>query len=221
MWIAFILINMENPFLIIIIFCLFWGVFFFFFSLEDAQQCVEVIKEEKEEVKKEEPKIDESKKDEDKKATPTPMDTSDDVKKDNEASPMETEPSPAPEPTPPSTPAPVKTKRVIRRVELGITANIPAPSPSILSQWREYEGQMIASDRLVLDTAEKRNALEEYVYESRSKIEMAWSEFVNDADKETFLRRLTDMEDWLYGEGEDATKSVYISKLEELKVKKI
>lgn len=34
--------------------------------------------------------------------------------------------------------------------------------------------------------------------------------------KETFMKQLNDMEEWLYGEGEEATKSVYVSKLGEL-----
>lgn len=37
-------------------------------------------------------------------------------------------------------------------------------------------------------------------------------------DREAFLKLLNDTEDWLYEEGEDVTKSVYIKKLEELKV---
>ena len=39
-------------------------------------------------------------------------------------------------------------------------------------------------------------------------------------DKESFLKQLTATEDWLYEEGEDETKSVYVKKLDELKVKK-
>ena len=39
-------------------------------------------------------------------------------------------------------------------------------------------------------------------------------------DKESFLKQLIATEDWLYEEGEDETKSVYVKKLDELKVKK-
>lgn len=37
------------------------------------------------------------------------------------------------------------------------------------------------------------------------------------ADKESLLSALTAMEDWLYDEGEDCGKSVYVAKLDELK----
>jgi hypothetical protein len=39
------------------------------------------------------------------------------------------------------------------------------------------------------------------------------------ADREALSAQLSSMEDWLYDEGEDETKSVYIAKLAELKAK--
>ena len=38
-------------------------------------------------------------------------------------------------------------------------------------------------------------------------------------DKEVFSKLLTDTEDWLYDEGEEQNKQVYVDKLAELKVK--
>ena len=40
-------------------------------------------------------------------------------------------------------------------------------------------------------------------------------------DKEKFLRQLEDTENWLYEEGEDCKKHVYVDKLAELKVSQI
>jgi len=45
-----------------------------------------------------------------------------------------------------------------------------------------------------------------------------WVRCVVLQDKESFLKLLTATEDWLYEEGEDETKSVYVKKLDELKV---
>ncbi|KAJ9537815.1 hypothetical protein OSB04_030548 [Centaurea solstitialis] len=42
-------------------------------------------------------------------------------------------------------------------------------------------------------------------------------EFVTDADREALIAKLQETEDWLYEDGEDETKGVYIAKLEELK----
>ena len=41
--------------------------------------------------------------------------------------------------------------------------------------------------------------------------------FVTDSEREQFTTRLQEVEDWLYEDGEDETKGVYIAKLEELK----
>jgi len=141
-----------------------------------------------------------------------------DEKKEEEAktdgaTPMETDDS-----TPPATPAPgAKTKKVIKKHDLIVVPDTYTASAELLKKWTDEEGQLHAADRLVIDTAERRNALEEYVYETRSKLEMAWTEFVTDADRSTFLKALNAMEDWLYGEGEEETKSTYIAKLAELK----
>jgi hypothetical protein len=39
------------------------------------------------------------------------------------------------------------------------------------------------------------------------------------ADREALSAQLSSMEDWLYDEGEDETKSVYVAKLAELRAK--
>lgn len=41
--------------------------------------------------------------------------------------------------------------------------------------------------------------------------------FVTPSEKEEFMTKLQEVEDWLYEDGEDETKGVYIAKLEELK----
>lgn len=44
-----------------------------------------------------------------------------------------------------------------------------------------------------------------------------YQEFVTDPEREDFIDKLQQVEDWLYEDGEDETKGVYIAKLEELK----
>ena len=109
-----------------------------------------------------------------------------------------------------------KVKKVLKRHDLVVVPNLASASKEKIQEWLTEEGAMYSSDRLVIDTAEKRNALEEYVYETRSKLEMAWSDFVIDSERTEFTKNLSATEDWLYGEGENATKSVYVSKLLEL-----
>ena len=40
-----------------------------------------------------------------------------------------------------------------------------------------------------------------------------YRDFVTEEDRGHFQRLLEDTEDWLYGDGEDTTKSVYVSKV--------
>lgn len=44
-----------------------------------------------------------------------------------------------------------------------------------------------------------------------------YHDFVTDSEREQFIAKLQEVEDWLYEDGEDETKGVYVAKLEELK----
>ncbi|GFY97025.1 heat shock protein 91 [Actinidia rufa] len=72
-------------------------------------------------------------------------------------------------------------------------------------------------DRVMEETKDKKNAVEAYVYDMRNKLHDKYQEFVTDSDKEALIAKLQEVEDWLYEDGEDETKGVYIAKLEELK----
>ncbi|WVO16874.1 hypothetical protein L204_104560 [Cryptococcus depauperatus] len=83
----------------------------------------------------------------------------------------------------------------------------------------EQEGKMHAEDKLVMETEDRKNALEEYVYDTRSKLDDRYASYVQPAEKEALLKSLQEAEEWLYTEeGEDATKSAYVKKLDALKV---
>uniref|UniRef100_A0A671PJL0 Heat shock 70 kDa protein 4-like n=1 Tax=Sinocyclocheilus anshuiensis TaxID=1608454 RepID=A0A671PJL0_9TELE len=61
-----------------------------------------------------------------------------------------------------------------------------------------------------------KNYVEEYVYEMRDKLQGVLENFVSEAVN-SFSLKLEDTENWLYEEGEDQQKQVYIDKLVELK----
>ena len=52
---------------------------------------------------------------------------------------------------------------------------------------------------------------------SVSQLSDKYQEFVTDSEREGFTTKLQEVEDWLYEDGEDETKGVYIAKLEELR----
>ncbi|AQK93137.1 Heat shock 70 kDa protein 14 [Zea mays] len=81
----------------------------------------------------------------------------------------------------------------------------------------EKEYEMALQDRVMEETKEKKNAVEAYVYDMRNKLYDKYSDFVTPEDKEGLIGKLQEVEDWLYEDGEDETKGVYIAKLEELK----
>ncbi|XP_016440765.1 heat shock 70 kDa protein 14 [Nicotiana tabacum] len=81
----------------------------------------------------------------------------------------------------------------------------------------EKEFEMALQDRVMEETKDKKNAVEAYVYDMRNKLHDKYQEFVVDSEREQFIAKLQGVEDWLYEDGEDETKGVYIAKLEELK----
>lgn len=47
---------------------------------------------------------------------------------------------------------------------------------------------------------DRKNALEEYVYDIREKLEGQWKKYANAADKEALRALASESEDWLYTE---------------------
>ncbi|RXH69086.1 hypothetical protein DVH24_031419 [Malus domestica] len=86
----------------------------------------------------------------------------------------------------------IKVKKTnIRLTEL-VYGRMP---PSEVQKAIEKEFEMALQDRVMEETKDKKNVVKAYVYDMRNK----------------------EVEDWLYEDGEDETKGVYIAKLEELK----
>lgn len=83
--------------------------------------------------------------------------------------------------------------------------------------------KMIANDKQEKERADARNALEEYVYELRGKLgaEEELGMYVTEADRTELLQKLDSMENWLYEEGEDCNRQVYVDQLATLKVRDV
>ncbi|KAF7303739.1 Heat shock protein [Mycena indigotica] len=115
--------------------------------------------------------------------------------------------------------APVAKKRRIKKKEIPFVVASTSLDKSIVEGWREQENAMHSADKLVMDTEDRKNALEEYVYDMRGKLDDRYASFVKAEEKSKLLSALQESEDWLYTEeGEDATKSAYVSRLDALKV---
>ncbi|KFP87183.1 Heat shock 70 kDa protein 4, partial [Acanthisitta chloris] len=88
---------------------------------------------------------------------------------------------------------------------------------NMLNLFIENEGKMIMQDKLEKERNDAKNAVEEYVYEMRNKLYSEYERFVSEDDRNSFTLKLEDTENWLYDDGEDQPKQIYIDKLTELK----
>jgi len=115
-----------------------------------------------------------------------------------------------------------KVKKQVRKGDLPLSAGTASLDQSTKDLLLEREGQMISEDKLVAETEDKKNELESEIYAMRSKIEEpyesnGYADFASEQEKEKVREKCTQLEDWLYDEGDDASKGQYIAKYEELR----
>ncbi|KAK8127716.1 hypothetical protein PG984_008824 [Apiospora sp. TS-2023a] len=110
-----------------------------------------------------------------------------------------------------------KVKKQVRKGDLPIVAGVTSLDQPALAAAAEKENSMAMEDKLVADTEEKKNELEAYIYEMRNKLDEQYAELANDDEKDKIRAKLTETEDWLYEDGEDATKAVYVAKMDEIR----
>lgn len=77
---------------------------------------------------------------------------------------------------------------------------------------------MISNDRQEKERVDARNALEEYVYDIRGKLQEGGVlyEYVSDDIRDQICHQLDDVENWLYEDGECCEREVYKNRLSEL-----
>ncbi|KAI9824461.1 MAG: adenyl-nucleotide exchange factor sse1 [Thelocarpon impressellum] len=110
-----------------------------------------------------------------------------------------------------------KVKKQVKRGDLPVVAATASLDPATKAALAEKEMSMFMEDKLVADTEDKKNELESYIYEMRGKIDDQFADFASDEEKEKLKAKLEEAEDWLYGDGEDATKAVYTAKMDEIR----
>ena len=78
---------------------------------------------------------------------------------------------------------------------------------------------MISQDKKEKERSDAKNAVEEYVYEMRGKIDGGeYEKFSDDKVRQKLLGDLQTTEDWLYDDGMNQEKNVYVDRLKNLKV---
>jgi len=138
---------------------------------------------------------------------------------DAEMPAAEAAPAEAPKEEPPAeaAPEPPKKKKKVRRIPLKVDSKSPGMSEKEMMDAQEQEANMSHADKLVTETEDAKNDLESFVYSIRDQLGTRYQKFASEAEHSTMSSKLTAMEDWLYEDGEDEKKEVYVAKLAELK----
>lgn len=108
-------------------------------------------------------------------------------------------------------------KKLVKTADLPVVSGSAGLTKDLINDYTEKEGQMYANDELIAATEAAKNSLEEYGYEMRDKVLGPLSEYIDPTVKDKFAEDLNAVVDWIYDEGYDAPKSVYVEKLENLK----
>uniref|UniRef100_A0A8C5X345 Heat shock 70 kDa protein 4L n=1 Tax=Malurus cyaneus samueli TaxID=2593467 RepID=A0A8C5X345_9PASS len=147
----------------------------------------------------------------------TPMDTESSSKNQDEETEnagTETKPASGEKQDNPSQP---KAKTKVKSIDLPIQASLYRQlGPDLINSYIENEGKMMMQDKLEKERNDAKNAVEEYVYEFRDKLCGVFEKFITEEVRLLTLM-LEDTENWLYEDGEDQPKQVYMDKLQELK----
>jgi len=112
-----------------------------------------------------------------------------------------------------------KMKKRTKRTDLTVTAvGAPGLNSTTLQKRMDEETAMCAEMKEIIETDEKKNDLEGYIFNMRDKCSPSgtYGAFINASDWGKFEADLAKAEDWLY-DTYDATKVMFIDKLEELK----
>jgi len=110
-----------------------------------------------------------------------------------------------------------KIKKQVKKGELPLSSGTASLDQASKDTFAEKEGTMFMEDKLVADTEDKKNELETYIYDLRAKIDDQYADFASQEEKTKLKEKLEASEDWLYDEGEDATRGVYVAKMDEIR----
>jgi len=85
----------------------------------------------------------------------------------------------------------------------------------IRSTYNSLENQFLQGDLDILEMKELRNQLETYCYEVRNNVDSygPWEKYIDAEIRAKFVADINQVVDWIYGDGENAPKNEYKTKL--------
>ena len=87
-----------------------------------------------------------------------------------------------------------KVKKQVRRGDLPISSGTHGLDQATKDAAAERESMMFMEDKLVMDTEDKKNELESYIYELRGKVDEQYAEFANEDEKTKLKEKLEQSE---------------------------
>jgi len=84
-----------------------------------------------------------------------------------------------------------KVKKQVKGGDLQVLSTTATIDNTLKNIYMEREIEMVMEDKLVADTEDRKNALEEYIYELRSKLDDVYSKFASE-DEKSQLRFILD-----------------------------
>eukprot|EP01064_Diplonema_japonicum_P002539 TRINITY_DN1161_c12_g1_i2.p1 TRINITY_DN1161_c12_g1~~TRINITY_DN1161_c12_g1_i2.p1 ORF type:complete len:815 (+),score=322.45 TRINITY_DN1161_c12_g1_i2:44-2488(+) len=112
------------------------------------------------------------------------------------------------------------TKKKSRKIDIVVTPKfLHGLTSGQVEDMTKEEAKMSNADRLLAETIDAKNALEGYSYDFKNKVSEGGvlHEFLEAKEREAFNAACTEAADWVYGDGENATKEEYVKKLTELR----
>ena len=106
-----------------------------------------------------------------------------------------------------------KLKQKIKKTPLNCISETRGLDETALKQAIEGEKNYSKRDRIFRETADKKNEVESYIYESRAGLNSHLKEYTTQDAFTSILADLEKTENWLYDEGADSTKENYQEKL--------
>jgi heat shock protein 4 len=92
------------------------------------------------------------------------------------------------EPTPP--PQTRKVKKQVRKADLAIVGGGLSLDNALKETYKEREAEMNMADKLIADTEDRKNALEEYIYDTRGKLDDMYANYASEDEKTKFREML-------------------------------
>ncbi|KAF2639621.1 heat shock protein 70 [Massarina eburnea CBS 473.64] len=110
-----------------------------------------------------------------------------------------------------------KTKKQLRKGDLPLSSGTASLDKANRDSAAERENEMFMEDKLVADTENTKNELESFIYELKDKMLDVYAPYANDDEKSRLNTKLETIEEWLYDDGDDASKAQYVSKMEDIR----